>query len=37
LARIGEPNEVAQAYLYLMKAGYTTGQVLHVDGGKSVV
>lgn len=33
LPRIGEPDEVAQAYLYLMKAGYTTGQVLQVDGG----
>jgi NAD(P)-dependent dehydrogenase (short-subunit alcohol dehydrogenase family) len=37
IARIGEPNEVAEAYLYLMKAGYTTGQVLLVDGGGSVV
>ena len=37
LARIGEPNEVAEAYLYLMRGGYTTGQVLHVDGGGSVV
>jgi NAD(P)-dependent dehydrogenase (short-subunit alcohol dehydrogenase family) len=37
IARIGEPNEVAEAYLYLMRAGYTTGQVLLVDGGGSVV
>jgi NAD(P)-dependent dehydrogenase (short-subunit alcohol dehydrogenase family) len=37
IARIGEPNEVAEAYLYLMKAGYTTGQVLLVDGGGSLV
>jgi len=37
IARVGEPNEVAEAYLYLMKAGYTTGQILHVDGGGSVV
>jgi len=37
LARIGEPAEVAEAYLYLMKAGYTTGQVLQVDGGGSLV
>ena len=35
--RLGEPEEVAQAYLYLMRGGYTTGQVLHVDGGGSVV
>ena len=37
LPRIGEPGEAAEAYLYLMKAGYTTGQVLYVDGGSSVV
>jgi NAD(P)-dependent dehydrogenase (short-subunit alcohol dehydrogenase family) len=37
LARGAEPAEVAQAYLYLMRAGYTTGQVLKVDGGRSVV
>jgi len=37
LARGGEPGEVAEAYLYLMRAGYTTGQVLRVDGGRSVV
>jgi NAD(P)-dependent dehydrogenase (short-subunit alcohol dehydrogenase family) len=37
IARIGEPNEVAEAYLYLMRAGYTTGQILLVDGGGSVV
>lgn len=33
IPRIAQPDEVAQAYLYLMKCGYTTGQVLHVDGG----
>ena len=33
LPRTGEPGEVAEAYLYLMKAGYTTGQILQVDGG----
>jgi NAD(P)-dependent dehydrogenase (short-subunit alcohol dehydrogenase family) len=37
LPRIGEPEEVAEAYLYLMRAGYTTGQILQVDGGGSVV
>jgi NAD(P)-dependent dehydrogenase (short-subunit alcohol dehydrogenase family) len=35
--RVGLPAEVAEAYLYLMKGGYTTGQVLMVDGGGSVV
>jgi NAD(P)-dependent dehydrogenase (short-subunit alcohol dehydrogenase family) len=33
LARPADPAEVAQAYLYLMRAGYTTGQVIVVDGG----
>jgi NAD(P)-dependent dehydrogenase (short-subunit alcohol dehydrogenase family) len=37
LLRGGEPGEVAEAYLYLMRAGYTTGQVLLVDGGRTVV
>jgi NAD(P)-dependent dehydrogenase (short-subunit alcohol dehydrogenase family) len=34
--RIAEPEEVAQAYLYAMKAGYTTGQLIKVDGGGSL-
>lgn len=33
LARPGHPHEVAEAYLYFMRAGYTTGQVSIVDGG----
>jgi NAD(P)-dependent dehydrogenase (short-subunit alcohol dehydrogenase family) len=37
LARAGEPGEAAEAYLHFMRAGYTTGQVLRVDGGSSVV
>ena len=36
LPRIGEPDEVAEAYLYLMRGGYTTGQVLYVEGGSSL-
>ncbi|MCB1692290.1 MAG: SDR family oxidoreductase [Pseudomonadales bacterium] len=36
LARVGKPDEAAEAYLYLMRGGYTTGQVLLVDGGSSV-
>jgi NAD(P)-dependent dehydrogenase (short-subunit alcohol dehydrogenase family) len=31
--RMGAPAEVAEAYLFLMRSGYTTGQVLHVEGG----
>lgn len=37
LARGGDPAEAAEAYLYLMRGGYTTGQVLRVDGGGSGV
>lgn len=33
IPRIGEPDEVARAYLYLMTCGYATGQVIKVDGG----
>lgn len=33
LPGIGQPEEVAEAYLYSMKAGYTTGQILIADGG----
>ncbi|MBL8774165.1 MAG: SDR family oxidoreductase [Phenylobacterium sp.] len=36
LPRIGEPEEAAEAYLYLMRAGYTTGQVLYVEGGSAL-
>jgi NAD(P)-dependent dehydrogenase (short-subunit alcohol dehydrogenase family) len=36
LPRIGEPSEAAEAYLYLMRAGYTTGQVLYVEGGSAL-
>jgi NAD(P)-dependent dehydrogenase (short-subunit alcohol dehydrogenase family) len=36
IQRAGEPNEAAEAYLYLMRAGYTTGQVLHVEGGSAL-
>ena len=37
LSRIGKPEEVAEAYLYAMKGGYTTGQVMLVDGGRFLV
>ncbi len=36
LPRVGEPDEIAQAYLYLMRGGYTTGQVLYVEGGRAL-
>lgn len=33
LGRYGEPEEVAQAVLFLLESSYVTGQVLVVDGG----
>ncbi|HEY5646141.1 MAG TPA: SDR family oxidoreductase [Pseudomonadales bacterium] len=37
LPRAGLPAEVAEAYLYLMTGTYSTGQVLVVDGGRTLV
>lgn len=37
LPRAGLPSEVAQAYLYLMRGAYSTGQVLVVDGGMTLI
>ena len=36
LRRTGSPEDIAQAVLYLAQAGYVTGQVLAVDGGRSL-
>ena len=36
LARIGSPEDVTQAVLYLIDADYVTGQTLIVDGGRHV-
>ena len=36
LPRAGDPDEVAEAYLHLMRATYSTGQVLIVDGGMTL-
>lgn len=37
VGHVGEPEEVAEAYLYLMRQTYGTGQTLVVDGGASLV
>jgi NAD(P)-dependent dehydrogenase (short-subunit alcohol dehydrogenase family) len=37
LPRAGSCEEAAEAYLYLMRATYVTGQVVRVDGGGSLV
>ncbi|MBV0934482.1 pteridine reductase [Marinobacterium weihaiense] len=36
LARTGRPEDIAEAVLYLSRAGYVTGQILAVDGGRSL-
>jgi pteridine reductase len=36
LRRIGSPEDVAGAMLYLLDAGFVTGEVLTVDGGRHV-
>jgi NAD(P)-dependent dehydrogenase (short-subunit alcohol dehydrogenase family) len=37
LRRVGEPEDVADAYLYLMRNKHTTGTLLTVDGGAILV
>ena len=37
LARAGTPEEAAESYLYLMRGSFTTGQVLVVDGGMTLI
>jgi NAD(P)-dependent dehydrogenase (short-subunit alcohol dehydrogenase family) len=36
LKRLGTPDDVARAVLYLMKEEFITGQVLVVDGGRTI-
>ena len=37
VGHVGEADEIAAAYLYLMRQTYGTGQVLVVDGGSVLV
>ena len=36
LARLGSPQDIAQAVHFLAAAPYITGQIIAVDGGRSV-
>jgi pteridine reductase len=36
LERLGSPEDVAGAMLYLLDAGYVTGEVITVDGGRHI-
>ncbi len=35
--RVGEAEDIAQTYLYLMREGFSTGQIIVVDGGAVLV
>jgi len=35
VGRVGEASDIAESFLYLMREGYGTGQVIVVDGGAS--
>src|SRR5437870_5824806 len=37
VGRVGEAQDIAQAFLFLMKEGFTTGQTVVVDGGTVLV
>ncbi len=37
VGRVGEAHDIAQAYLFLMKEGFSTGQTIVVDGGTVLV
>jgi NAD(P)-dependent dehydrogenase (short-subunit alcohol dehydrogenase family) len=37
VGRVGEADDLAQACIYLMREGYSTGQVIVVDGGAVLV
>jgi NAD(P)-dependent dehydrogenase (short-subunit alcohol dehydrogenase family) len=36
VGRIGTPDDLAAAAVFLLESGFTTGEVLHVDGGHRV-
>jgi NAD(P)-dependent dehydrogenase (short-subunit alcohol dehydrogenase family) len=35
LGRVGEISDVVEAILYLERAGFVTGEILHIDGGQA--
>ena len=37
VGRVGEPGDIADAILFLMQNGFTTGSVLHVEGGHRLI
>ena len=37
VGRVGQPGDIADAILFLMQSGFTTGSVLHVEGGHRLI
>lgn len=37
VGRVGEPEDIAESYVYLMQSEFTTGQVVVIDGGAVIV
>lgn len=37
LQRLGRPEDLVRAVAYLVEADFMTGQILHVDGGRSIL
>lgn len=37
VGRVGESEDIAETYLYLMQSGFTTGQIVVIDGGALIV
>jgi NAD(P)-dependent dehydrogenase (short-subunit alcohol dehydrogenase family) len=37
VGHVGDPQEIAQGYLYLMRQTFATGQTLAIDGGGLLV
>lgn len=37
VGRVGQPDDIADAFVFLMRNGFTTGTVLHVEGGHRLI
>lgn len=37
VGRVGQPDDIADAIAFLMSNGFTTGTVLHVEGGHRLI
>jgi NAD(P)-dependent dehydrogenase (short-subunit alcohol dehydrogenase family) len=37
VGRVGNPEEIAAAYMFLMREGFATGQTIVIDGGQTII